>query len=85
MFFEVVGARLSEVNCRWVTVKTIQLLAAIKDQIIEPRLKEQFFRGLLWKFKLKEIKALAVVRELMQLIKSFYVNDPRFCLQLWNM
>lgn len=60
------------------------MLKMMKGEIGETRLKEQFFRNLLWKINVKEIRNVEVVRELMSLIKGFYQINPKFYLSLWD-
>lgn len=65
-------------------MKAIEVLFALKSEITETKLKEQFFLNLLWKLNVKEIKNIEVIRELMSLIKGFYQVNPKFYLSLWG-
>lgn len=85
MFFEVVGAQLSETDTRWLTVNAVRELTALNLLVTNLKLREQFFRGLLWKLNLKQVQQLPVVSELMRLLRECYAKEPRMCLQQWDL
>ena len=76
--FSIIGAQLPEINQDFVTKHSLKLLFSLKEELKDVSLKEQFFKELVWKINVKDIKSTPVIQELTKFIGVLYEINPKF-------